>query len=291
MADQTLLIDPHQLAQELEVGADDLVVLDVRVHYVDGEPVPHRSAYEEGHLPGALFVDLVGELSDPHDRLQFTLPSAVRFSRAVGALGVGDESRVVVYTDGWQIWATRLWWLFRYFGFDRVRVLNGNFRSWAAAGLPVSQEIPSPVPAEFTARPRQELVIDEREVERISSGEAPGLLVNALPYELFTGEVPTHGTTAGRIPASANIPWPVAADLDSGRFADPQEIERAAAPVLSAAGEGGPVAAYCGAGVSATGLIFGLALIGRDDIRLYDGSLDSWVLGGRRGLERGEPGA
>lgn len=287
MSSHHLLIEPDELIEEIAQGSADLVIVDVRVHYVDGAPRPNVDDYHAGHIPGAVFADLVDAFSDPHDELQFTLPSPERFERAAGALGISNTSRVVIYTDGWQIWATRLWWLFRYFGFDSVRVLNANFSTWRGAGLPVSGEDVRATPAVFVANPRPELVTPEPVVEGISAGTEPGVLVNALPRDLFTGELPTHGDTAGRIPSSVNLPWPAVADLDSGRFEPSQAIATAAAAILPADPQA-PVVAYCGAGVSATGLIFGLALAGHDSVRLYDGSLDSWVLDGTRTLARGE---
>ncbi|WP_159499761.1 sulfurtransferase [Microbacterium sp. 18062] len=272
MARFPLLITADDLAGAL--GDDSVVIADVRTRYIGQDVAPDHDRYLAGHIPGAVFADLAGAFSTTApDGRQFVLPDAELFAAAAGALGAGAGRHLVVYTEGWQIWATRLWWLFRYFGFDDVSVLDGGYQSWVAEQRPVERGETAPHPVVFTARPRPELVADLADVERISTGAADGQLVNALPEKLFTGEVPTHGTVSGRIPRSVNIPWPVTAALDTARYAPVAEIRAAADATLQPDGD---VVAYCGAGVSATGLVFGLALAGRDDIRLYDGSLDEW---------------
>ena len=121
----------------------------------------------------------------------------------------------------------------------------------------------------------------------IVAGKQPGQLVNALPWELYTGELPTHPGLVGRIPTSINVPWPVVADLDTNIFKSAEEVGAATDGVLDSEDEN--VIAYCGGGVSATGLIFGLHLAGRDDVRLYNGSLEEWALDADRPLATGVP--
>ncbi|HST40668.1 MAG TPA: rhodanese-like domain-containing protein, partial [Conexibacter sp.] len=104
------------------------------------EVLSGRAGYDAGHVPGAAFADLAGALSDPDAPRSFTLPSAERFAAAAGALGIGPDSHVVVYAQEATMWATRLWWLLRYFGFDAVSVLDGGLPAWTAAGLPLSTE-------------------------------------------------------------------------------------------------------------------------------------------------------
>lgn len=256
---------------------EDTIVVDPRIAYIDDRSRSHRAGYLEAHLPGALFFDLFGAFSDADSELSFTLPPAERFEASARALGIDDDTHVLVYADGWQTWATRVWWLFRYFGHDRVSVLDGGLGGWIDLGYPVEggEVLPSGG-GTFTASPREDLVADITEVEQIVAGTRSGQLVNALPYELFTGELPTHPGVSGRIPSSVNLPWPLVADLETNRFRPAEQISAATAETLAPAG--GNVIAYCGGGISATGLIFGLHLAGRDDVKLYDGSLDEWSL-------------
>jgi len=268
------------------LGDPTVVIADSRITYVDDRAQADRAAYLETHLPGAVFVDLLSAFSNPDVEFDFTLPTAEQFADAASALGVGEGKHLVVYTQGWQIWATRVWWLFRYYGFDRVSVLDGGLQGWVEAGHPVASGEVAPTPAVFVSNERAHLVAAIDEVAEISAGRSAGQLVNALPPALFSGEVATHPGIFGRIPGSVNLPWPTAADTRTALFAPAEELALAAEPVL-AARDTDPVIAYCGGGVSASALVFGLYLAGRDDVRLYDGSLDEWSEDAGRPLEKG----
>jgi len=249
------------------------------------EVVSGRAGYDAGHIPGAAFADLAGDLSDPDSPFSFTLPSAERFARAAGALGIGDGVHVVVYAQEATMWATRLWWLLRYFGFDAVSVLDGGLPAWRAAGLPLAAEATNHPPATFIARPRPELLATRADVEAIARGEAPACLVNALSPEVFRGEGPSSYSRPGRIPRSVSLPHATLVDPETNRFRPLPELERA----LAAAGAepGQEVVAYCGGGISATVDVFAYALTGRDDVKLYDGSLTEWTADPELPLEVG----
>src|SRR5262249_30729071 len=109
----------------------------------EGGPYTPRSGrpdYHREHIPGAVFADLIGELADPEVRFPFWLPSDERAAAAFGALGIGPGTHVVAYAQDNPMWATRLWWLLRYFGFDDVSVLDGGLPAWRAAGRPLSAQ-------------------------------------------------------------------------------------------------------------------------------------------------------
>lgn len=239
------------------------------------EVVSGRAGYDAGHVPGAAFADVAGDLSDPASPFPFALPSAERFARAAGALGIGAEIHVVVYAQAAPMWATRLWWLLRYFGFDAVSVLDGGLPAWEAAGLPLSSEPTAYAPATFSARPRPELLATRADVEAIARGEVPTCLVNALPPEVFRGEGPSSYSRPGRIPRSVSVPHATLVDPRTNRFHPLPRLREA----LDAAGAapGQQVVAYCGGGISATVDLFAWALVGRDDVKLYDGSLTEWT--------------
>jgi thiosulfate/3-mercaptopyruvate sulfurtransferase len=243
---------------------------------VDGGPYvveSGRASYEEGHIPGALFADVPGELSDPDSPFRFTLPSAARFAYGAGALGVGEDTRVVVYAQESPMWATRLWWLFRYFGFDDVRVLDGGLRAWVDAGLPITSEIALVEAEKFRAVERPELLATKSDVLHVVKGQ-PACLVNALPTKAFRGEGPGAYSRPGRIPGSVSQPSVELLDATTGRFLETDELRQQLAGPLSVHDQ--PVIAYCGGGISATVDIFALSLLGRDDVKLYDGSLTEW---------------
>jgi thiosulfate/3-mercaptopyruvate sulfurtransferase len=274
------LIDVNALADALDDPA--LRLFDATVNLVrppGGGPYTvqsGRAEYEREHIPGAGFADLAGALSDPDSPFTFTLPSAQRFAHEAGRLGIGDGTHVVVYAQDSPMWATRLWWQLRYFGFDAVSVLDGGLPAWKASGLPLSDAVAEYPVATFVARPRSQWVAQRDEIERIvEAGDAPACLVNALTPPVFRGEGPSSYSRPGRIPGSVNAPWTALIDPDTNRFRSAPQLRDA----LEAAGVLGerPVIAYCGGGISATVDLFALSLVGRDDARLYDGSLTEWT--------------
>jgi thiosulfate/3-mercaptopyruvate sulfurtransferase len=274
-----MLITPDRLAARL--GDPSLRVLDCTVRLLrppGGGPYAPQSglaSYVSAHIPGAGFADLIGALSDPAAPLPFALPTASRFGAAIGSLGVGPGVHVVAYGQESPMWATRLWWLLRYFGFDSVSVLDGGLPAWVAAGLPVSDGPAAAVPAtRFEPRPRPGLLATQRDVAEISAAGAGSgaCLVNALAPAVFRGEGPTSYSRPGRIPGSVNSPAGELLDPETGRFLPLASLRSRLADLLAAP----DVVAYCGGGVSATMVVFALGLLGRDEVRLYDGSLAEW---------------
>src|SRR3984957_11009917 len=221
------LVSPEELRDAL--GDERVRVFDATVFLrraVEGGPYTVESGYESylrAHIPGAAFADIPGALSDPASPFAFTLPTAGHFAAGAGRLGIGDGTHVVAYAQDTPMWATRLWWLLRYFGHEDTSVLDGGLVAWRAADGPVeSGESKSP-PASFTARPRPELLASLADVRQITdSGSA--CLVNALSPEAFRGEGPTAYARPGRIPGSVNVPWNGLVDAATNRFRPPAEL-------------------------------------------------------------------
>jgi thiosulfate/3-mercaptopyruvate sulfurtransferase len=234
-----------------------------------------RETYEAEHIPGAAFADIPGELSDPVSPYPFTLPSGARFAEAAGRLGIGDGTHVVAYAQDSPMWATRLWWQLRFFGFAAVSVLDGGLPAWRAAGLPTESGSREYRAAQFAGRPHPELLATRADVEAVvASGDGAVCLVNSLTPRVFRGEGPSSYSRPGRIPGSINAPWPDLIDPDTNRFRPMTELQRTLADA-GAMGEE-PVILYCGGGISATVDYFALSLVGRERMRLYDGSLTEW---------------
>jgi thiosulfate/3-mercaptopyruvate sulfurtransferase len=271
------LVGPEELRDVLD--NDRVRVFDATVFLrreVAGGPyqvVSGRESYTSAHLPGAAFADIPGELSDPASRFAFTVPGAGRFAAAAGRLGAGDGTHVVAYAQDTPMWATRLWWLLRYFGHDDTSVLDGGLVAWTSAGLPVESGETRYPPATFTAKRRPELLASRRDVQAITA-DGSSCLVNALTPDAFRGDGPGAYSRPGRIPGSVNVPWNGLVDPATNRFRPVAEL----ATALAAGGIPGdqPVVAYCGGGISATVDLFALSLTGRSDARLYDGSLTEW---------------
>ena len=256
------LIDVEGLAALLPGGT----VLDVR-YRMGGPPGPEE--YAAGHVPGAAYVDLDTALADPPgDRGRHPLPEVSAFEAAMRAAGVDDDRPVVVYDDWAGRAAARCWWLLRWAGHRDVRVLDGGWSAWRAAGQPVERGGPSPgnPTGDFTARPGGLPVLTAEEVLDFA---ATGLLVDARAPERFRGDVEPVDPVAGHVPGAVNVPTEANLDGD-GRFRPAEELR-----ALYAAGDR-PVAAYCGSGVTAAHDVLALAVAGVE-ARLYPGSWSEWV--------------
>jgi thiosulfate/3-mercaptopyruvate sulfurtransferase len=287
----TPFLNPLVTPDELEPRLDDpaVRVIDATVWLEldpDGGPpqiTSGREAWSKRHIPGADFADLI-ELSDPVAPERFMLPSAESFADAMSALGVGPGIHVVTYDTAGTMWATRLWWMLRVFGFETVSVLDGGLRGWLDAGGVTSDAIPSAQRADFEPTFRPELVAVREDVSAAinSSGTC---LVNALPAPLFRGDVPILPGRAGHIPSSSNVPHNEIIDPETGRLATPDQLRDR----FSAAGvlDKERIIAYCGGGIAATLDAFALSLLGRDDVAVYDGSMVEWAGDPTLPLDRG----
>jgi thiosulfate/3-mercaptopyruvate sulfurtransferase len=243
-----------------------------------------REVFEEGHIPGSAFISLF-DLEDPEQPDLHMLPPAESFAAVTGAAGVGEGTHVVAYDAGAAIWATRLWWMLRAFGFEAVSVLDGGFRAWVAGGHPVSTDPAAYPPGQFEPRYRPEFVASTAEVAAQIDGKR-GRLVNALNPESFRGDPVPGSPRGGRIPGSVNVPYYTLLDPETGRFLSPERIaEQFAAAGVTDTSE--PVTTYCGAGFAATAAAFSLALLGHHAVAVYDGSLAEWTSDSSRPLESG----
>lgn len=228
-------------------------------------------AHADEHVPGSRYADLVSELSS--DDGWFTRPDADAFKAAVERLGVGDGTKVVVYDRAASMWATRVWWLLRSFGFDDVAVLDGGFPRWKAEGRPTTAEATPAAPAAtFTPSDRPELVADRDEVLAVVN-DGGACLINSLTVEDFTATSTDRYARPGRIPGSLNVP---VFDLlaEDGRFRPVDELREHFNDVLARPGR---KITYCGGGIAATGDALALFLLGEQDVAIYDGSLREWT--------------
>ncbi len=269
-----LLVSVESLAAELTSDPSrGPVLLDARWRL--GGP-PGIGSYRQGHLPGAVFVDLDQVLAAPPGLAgRHPLPDAESFQAAMRAAGVGPDRSVVLYDDGDCMPAARGWWVLRYFGHSGVRVLDGGFRAWVSAGQPVTTAESVPVPGDFTARPGHMPVLDAAAAQTIAR---TGRLLDVRTPERYRGETEPVDPVAGHIPGALNAP--VAANMSpDGTFKSPAELADyfagfgVIAPGEPAVGE---VGAYCGSGVSAAQEVLALALAGIP-AALYVGSWSNWV--------------
>ena len=267
---------------EASLGAPELRIMDCTTWLEPAQPgddapyrvVPGRADYEAAHIPGAVFLDIQGDVSDPDTRLRFMAPTEERFAGAMGRLGIGDDSRVVLYSAGSIMWATRVWWMLRAFGFERAAVLDGGWEKWQAEGRPVSSAPAQYPPGRFTAKLRPGQFVDSAYVlSRLD--DAGTATVNALAPAFHLGEGPSRYGRPGRIPGSLNVPAATLLDRENGTFVSLDEARR----LHEGAGitPDRQIVAYCGGGISATVGLFLLHQLGYRDLTLYDGSMGEWA--------------
>lgn len=242
---------------------------------------PGIELYAGGHLPGAAYLDLEDDLSDPPGAGgRHPLPDPARFVAAVRRAGVSRGQRVVVYDAGPGTVASRLWWLLRHYGHDDVLVLDGGLAAWTATGRPLTTEPVVPAPGDWEGEPGRLPTVEAGDVPRIARS---GLLIDVRAPERFRGEHEPLDPVAGHIPGAVNAP--LAGNTDEvGRFLDADGLRRRFEELgVDAHGD---VAAYCGSGVTATQTLLALRLAGFDDAALYPGSWSGWIADPARPVAR-----
>ena len=234
-----------------------------------------RAEYRAGHVPGAVFLDLEAACA-PDAPLPHTLPSPDAFARLAGrTLGVGDGHLVVVYdASGTNFSAARAWFTFRYFGHERVAVLDGGLVKWTAEGRPLETGDATAEPATFTARARPELVRGLEDV-RARLGDGAARVVDVRGADRFGGRVPEPrpGVRSGHMPGAVNLPYAELVRGDGTALPEPELRARLAAAGVDPAH---PTIATCGSGVTACNLLLHLHRLGARNAALYDGSWSEW---------------
>jgi thiosulfate/3-mercaptopyruvate sulfurtransferase len=268
------LVSTEWLAREL--GAADLVVCDA-TKYLPNEPKDGRAEFLAAHIPGARYFD-IDEVADPDTDLPHMVPTAGRFARLVGAMGIGNATRVIFYDQKGLASAARGWWLMGLFGHDQAAVLDGGLPKWVREGRAVDKGEPASArPAAFRPDFRTARLRGIGDVLRNVDTRAE-LVLDARARGRFTGETPEPraGMRSGHIPGAQSLPYEELLNADK-TFHSQSEIRAR----FAAAGVDGskPVVTSCGSGVSACILTLGLRLAGLPDGAVYDGSWSEW--GGR----------
>ncbi|QNN52994.1 sulfurtransferase [Nocardioides mesophilus] len=273
-------------AEELAERLGEVSVLDVR--YTLGRSDGHDQ-FLAGHVPGAAYVDLDADLSDPvgdGSRGRHPLPDPERFAAAMRRAGVRRDRTVVVHDAVGGTSAARAWWLLRDHGHPDVRLLDGGWQWWDRDGRPVETGPADVAPGDFGADPGHLPVLGPEQAARLA---ADGVLIDARAGERFRGETEPLDPVAGHIPGAVNVPTKANLRPDddpaAARFRSPQELRTAYAAV--GVQPGTAVGSYCGSGVTATHDLFALHLIGIEGA-LFAGSWSAWVSDPTRPVATGE---
>lgn len=270
------LVSTEWLATHLD--APDVRVVDGSWYMPNLQRDP-RAEYEREHIPGAVYFD-IEEIADTTSPYPHMLPLPEKFSSRVRAMGIGDGTRVVVYDGAGLYSSPRVWWMFRVMGFSDVVVLDGGLKKWKAEGRALNDERPRPSPRHFTARRNAPLVRDVAAMLH-NLDTCAEQVIDARGATRFkaTEPEPRPGLANGHIPGSSNLPSALLVNSD-GTLKSPEELQR----LFDDAGLNlkRPIITTCGSGVSACILALGLAVLGRDNVAVYDGSWSEW--GALKGL-------
>ena len=237
-----------------------------------------KDDYDKAHIPGAAFIDLQQDLSDTTSPYRFTCLQANELADKFGALGIGDNTTAVLYSQTTPQWATRIWWLLRTVGFDRACVLDGGLTRWQTDGRAVSSETTTHPPASLTTQPRNGLLVDKETVLSAIDDDST-CTINALRAVQHAGldnGAFGHYGRPGRIPRSVNVPTNELVDPATMEFLPSEEIRSRLHAV--GANEADHVITYCGGGIAASTTAMFLVLFGHSHVSLYDASLSEWAI-------------
>ena len=268
MTASQLIVSPKWLAEHLE--DDNIVIVDCRFSLAN--PKLGQQQYQEGHLPGAFYLDLDQDLSSPIQKHggRHPLPNPEKLSAKLSEIGItSQQTLVVAYDDSRLAFASRLWWLLRYFGHNQVVLLDGGFSQWKNLDYPISSNIPNPKLRIFKPEIQSETLVDIETVK--ARKDLPGVvLIDSREPERYLGKTEPIDPIAGCIPGAVNYPWQevtettgfVKINEQSQRWQNIKDSEE--------------IIVYCGSGVTACVNLFSLELAGIDQAKLYGGSWSDW---------------
>jgi thiosulfate/3-mercaptopyruvate sulfurtransferase len=271
-------VETEWLAERL--GEPQLRIVDIRgLVLPPSAPKPHyhprHADYAAAHVPGAVYVDWTKDIIDADDPVPSQVAPAAQIAALMGGLGIGDAHAVVIYDDWYSMFAGRLLWVLRYYGFENARILHGGMVKWLAEGRPVSADVPTYAPAVFTPRAQPQL---RRTADQVLASLDNAWLIDARSEKEYRG-LESRVQRAGHIPGAQNVFYQALVSGPNHTYLPVDQLQerfRAAGIDPTAAGEH-DVVAYCNGGVSATpaALAFELASGGRR-VAIYDGSWNEW---------------
>ena len=271
-----LLIDAEWLNNHID--DPNLRIFDCTTRLIPDDKLGYRiedarDNWAAGHIRGSGYLNCQSDMCDTNSKFRFMLSAPHEFARSVGSLGIGDNTKVVLYSTAELFWSTRAWWALYANGFDNAVILNGGLQEWINLGHPISTDPCTYPETTFTPKRRNEVIVDKNQVLS-SIGDQKICLINALSEEQYRG---TGGMVFGRpghIPGSGNAPYSALANFSTGTLNDPDTVKRTLEK--SGAIKDDKIVNYCGGGISATIGFFAQKLLGYENIALYDASMQEW---------------
>lgn len=266
------LISAADLAAHL--GEQNWAVVDCNFDLA--QPAAGRRAYRQAHIPGAVHADLNRDLSAPVTPTsgRHPLPAPALLAERLGGWGIDNETQVITYDADNGAFAARLWWLLRWLGHSRVAVLDGGFKQWLAAGLPVDGNLPQPPRKHFQARALPNFAADAQQVSECAR-QVDWCVLDARAPERYAGEVEPIDPVAGHVPGARNDPFTRNLDPNS-RFLPAGELRQRFEQVLGPV-RSDHVIAMCGSGVTACHHLLAMEIAGLPGALLYPGSWSEWI--------------
>jgi thiosulfate/3-mercaptopyruvate sulfurtransferase len=235
--------------------------------------LPGRDDFLKAHIPGSAFVDMDRDVADTSAPFHFMLPSDIQFAESMSALGIGEDTLVVSYSAANHWWATRMWWMLRVFGHERAAVLDGGLQKWRRETRPLESGVATlRERAHFPVRSARREMVATKDDVLAAVGDPDICTINALRSEQHSGTGGVYYGRRGHIKGSVNLPAMATVD-ENNVYKSADELRRMFAGPLSKPA----VIAYCGGGIAATADTFALAMLGYDNVKVYDASLSEWA--------------
>ncbi|WP_347986168.1 3-mercaptopyruvate sulfurtransferase [Methylomonas sp. AM2-LC] len=233
-----------------------------------------KHEFQSQHLPGAQFFD-IDDIADQNSPLPHTLPIAEQFAQQVGKLGIDNATWVVVYDNNHFFAAARVWWMFRVFGHEKIKVLDGGLSRWKQLGFPLTSNSAKPASKVFTATFHAELFVDLQQMREIQQ-QGSRIILDARSADSFNGQrvLTDAGLQTGHMPGSVNIPYQHLYSQDQHTLYSIAQLQQLF--VTAGVDVSKSMVTTCGSGVSAALLLLVLYQLGCHQVPMFDGSWAEW---------------